>query len=409
MPDVSMPLGDEPQAPIGDPGPRRRSGAGSEQALGWAERRVTEMGWGRSPRFGRPEFDDRRRCWRVPVLAPGGEPVGHVSVDAATGGLRPDMSTGAAVMESRWQAAMEKPGADAAADPAQTPADAPQSANKLLLGDSEHTLAGLPDGSVGLVFTSPPYYNARPGYAEWADYAGYLAKIGRVLAQCGRILADGRFMAVNSAPVLEPRSDRAQSSTRRPVPFDLHGVVSATGMFEFVDDIVWAKPEGAGWATGRGRRFSADRWPLQYKPAPVTEYVLVYRKRSGHLIDRHIREHQERHPDPGSSKIPDGYERTNLWRIQPASDPEHPAVFPAGLAERVIRYWSFQGDAVCDPFAGTGTVGEASAALGRRFVLSEISADYMDIIKRNAVRWLGREAENVECVGTDPIWSGAML
>ena len=48
--------------------------------------------------------------------------------------------------------------------------------------------------------------------------------------------------------------------------------------FDFIDDIIWVKPEGVGWATGRGRRFAADRNPLQYKPVPVTEYVLVYRK-----------------------------------------------------------------------------------------------------------------------------------
>ena len=45
-------------------------------------------------------------------------------------------------------------------------------------------------------------------------------------------------------------------------------------------DIIWRKPEGAGWNLGRGRRFAADRQPLQYKPVTVTEYVLVYRKRN---------------------------------------------------------------------------------------------------------------------------------
>ncbi len=51
-----------------------------------------------------------------------------------------------------------------------------------------------------------------------------------------------------------------------------------------MDDVHWVKPEGAGWANGRGRRFAADRNPLQYKPVPVTEYVLVYRKHTDSLI-----------------------------------------------------------------------------------------------------------------------------
>lgn len=87
------------------------------------------------------------------------------------------------------------------------------------------------------------------------------------------------------------------------------------------------KPEGAGWATRRGRRFSADRNPLQYKPVPVTEYVLVYRKKSDKLIDWLIR----KHPDQDSvaeSKIEDGYEVTNIWKIHPAHSKDHPAIFP---------------------------------------------------------------------------------
>ncbi len=59
--------------------------------------------------------------------------------------------------------------------------------------------------------------------------------------------------------------------------------------FDFIDDIIWEKPEGAGWNVGRGRRFKADRQPLQYKPVTVTEYVLVYRKRTDKLIDWNIR------------------------------------------------------------------------------------------------------------------------
>jgi DNA modification methylase len=74
------------------------------------------------------------------------------------------------------------------------------------------------------------------------------------------------------------------------VPFDVHRLFIEEG-YDFIDDIIWVKPEGAGWATGRGRRFAADRNPLQYKPVPVTEYILVYRKRTPKLIDWNIRAH----------------------------------------------------------------------------------------------------------------------
>lgn len=250
--------------------------------------------------------------------------------------------------------------------------------HQVILADCETALPAIAPASVGLVFTSPPYFNARPEYQEYPDYAAYLAKLRTVIRLCHTVLDEGRFFAINTSPILVPRRSRAHASTRLALPFDLHAIMVGEG-FDFIDDIVWVKPEGAGWATSRGRRFAADRNPLQYKAVPVTEYVLVYRKQTAHLIDWNIRNH----PDQGavaSSRIGDDYERTNVWHIQPASDPRHPAIFPQELAERVIRYYSFVGDTVLDPFAGIGTVGVAAQALGRNSILIEQMPDYVTAI-----------------------------
>ena len=164
--------------------------------------------------------------------------------------------------------------------------------------------------------------------------------------------------------------------------------------YEFIDDIIWGKPEGAGWATGRGRRFAADRNPLQYKPVPVTEYVLVYRKESDKLIDWNIRAH----PKPElvkQSAIDDDYETTNIWKIKPAHDKRHPAIFPLELAEKVISYYSFKEDVVLDPFAGIGTTGKAAVKSGRRFVLIEKELSYVRIISDEAKSWLGKAAKEI--------------
>ena len=150
--------------------------------------------------------------------------------------------------------------------------------------------------------------------------------------------------------------------------------------FEFIDDIHWVKPEGAGWATGRGRRFAADRNPLQYKAVPVTEYVLVYRKKTDKLIDWHIR----KHPDQKAveaSKIGDGYEKTNLWKIHPANHPKHPAVFPLELAEKAIQYYSFKNDVILDPFAGTGTTLIVAKQLQRNSIGVELNPTNVSVIK----------------------------
>ena len=167
-----------------------------------------------------------------------------------------------------------------------------------------------------------------------------------------------------------------------------------------MDDIIWVKPEGAGWATGRGRRFAADRQPLQYKPVPVTEYVLVYRKHTERLLDWNIRSH----PDQDAvtaSRIEDGYERTNVWQIKPSHSRQHPAVFPVELAERVVRYYSFTGDAVLDPFAGSGTTGQAAAQLGRRFVLIDNEVRYAAAMASAARHWLGPDTDLL-CQGFEP-------
>ena len=158
------------------------------------------------------------------------------------------------------------------------------------------------------------------------------------------------------------------------------------------------KPSGAGWATGRGRRFAADRQPLQYKAVPVTEYILVYRKHTEKLIDWNIRNHPDQQAVK-DSKITGEYETTNLWRIHPAFHSEHPAVFPLELAKRVVRYYSFKNDVVLDPFAGTGTTGRAAALQNRRFVLIEDEPKYIEIIRKEMPDWLGAATKDVLFVG----------
>jgi DNA modification methylase len=351
--------------------------------------------------YGLPEVDDRYHIWRVPLVRPGSpEKVGEVVIDARSALVQARRSSDPAVVRARL--AGRATGAVELAEPPPGAAiPRPALPNAILLGDSEETLADLPAGAIDLVFTSPPYFNARPDYTDYVGYEEYLRKIRRVIQQAHRLLGEGRFFVMNVAPVLVRRASRSRASRRIAVPFDMHRLFVEEG-FDFIDDIIWTKPEGAGWATGRGRRFAADRNPLQYKAVPVTEYVLVYRKQTDRLIDWNIRTH----PDQAAvrrSRVQDGYERTNVWQISPASSRLHPAVFPVELAERVIRYYSFEGDIVLDPFAGIGTVGEAAVRLKRRFALAEQNPEYVEVMRQAAVRWLGRGANGVRCVNCPPI------
>ena len=329
-------------------------------------------------KFGLPEIDDRFDIWRVPVLSLSGEKIGEIVIDAITSLIDAEKTTDKSILENRL---LKRKGDSPKRERGHRVPKISMLANTIRMGDSEELLKDMPNECVDLVFTSPPYFNAKPEYAEYLSYEDYLLKMQKIIHECARVLNEGRFFVLNVSPVLLRRASRNESSKRIAVPYDFHRLFIEEG-FEFVDDIIWVKPEGAGWATGRGRRFSADRNPLQYKPVPVTEYVLVYRKKSDKLIDWLIREH----PDKDAlqaSKIEDGYEVTNIWKITPAHNKNHPAVFPIELAERVIKYYSIKNDVVLDPFAGTGTTGKAAVKLGRRFALLEQDAKYVELMRKD--------------------------
>ena len=321
--------------------------------------------------LGLPEYDDRHRVWRVALLARnnGRDAIGEIQVagDSVVSATGVDLVAERANTTGAHTRVRKSP-----------PISFPPTPSMIVLGDARAVLAELPASAAQLVFTSPPYYNAKPECHEATGYAEYLDLLASVFTLCHAVLAEGRFLVVNTSPVLVRRAHRQASSRRLPIPFDLHRILDEIG-FEFIDDIVWQKPEGAGWNLGRGRRFAADRQPLQYKPVTVTEYLFVYRKRTDRLIDWNIR----RHPDQEAvqaSLIANDYERTNVWRIPPAHCRAHPAVFPQALAERVVRYYSFVGDMVLDPFAGTGTTGRAATDLNRRFTLIDRSSDYFALM-----------------------------
>lgn len=348
--------------------------------------------------FGLPEVDDRYHVWRVPLLNGSDCKIGEIVIDAYTSLVQERKTTQKKVLEARLLGRKNRKNDARRGD--NTPKIS-HLRNTIGLGDSEDLLSRMPSESTDLVFTSPPYYNARPEYSDYIQYEEYLLKMKKVIHQCHRVLNEGRFFVLNVSPVLIRRSSRSEASKRIAVPFDFHRILVDEG-FDFIDDIIWVKPDGAGWATGRGRRFAADRHPLQYKAVPVTEYVLVYRKATTKLIDWHIRKHPDR-MRVTASRIGDGYEMTNVWKIHPAHSKRHPAVFPAELAEKVIKYYSFVRDVVLDPFAGVGTVGEAAARLDRRFVLFEISEDYVNEIRKSAEAWLRQEVVDVNWINCEPV------
>lgn len=247
--------------------------------------------------------------------------------------------------------------------------------NTIVNADVLEALKFVPEESVHLTFTSPPYYNARD-YSIYPSYQAYLEFLDEVFKETHRITKEGRFLIVNTSPIIIPRVSRSHSSKRHGIPFDLHHYLVKSG-WEFIDDIVWLKPEAS--VKNRIGGFMQHRKPLGYKPNCVTEYLMVYRKQTEKLLDWNIRSYDYKTVE--NSKVADGYESTNVWKIDPCFDKVHSAIFPVELCKRVIQYYSYKGDLIFDPFGGSGTVGKTAKTLDRSFFLTEQEPKYFEYMQ----------------------------
>jgi len=242
-------------------------------------------------------------------------------------------------------------------------------------GDVRKVLKHVPDESVHLTFTSPPYYNARD-YSIYVSYNAYLDFLMEVFNEVHRITKEGRFLIVNTSPIIIPRVSRAHASKRYPIPFDLHSRLVQNG-WEFIDDIIWLKPETS--VKNRNAGFLQHRKPLAYKPNAITEYLMVYRKQTDKLLDWNMNQYDW--DTVQQSRVKGDYETSNVWKIDPTFDRVHTAVFPLELCNRVITFYSYKGDLVFDPFGGSGTLGKAARNLGRYFFLTEQEPKYIERMK----------------------------
>lgn len=236
----------------------------------------------------------------------------------------------------------------------------------LLIGDNCQTLHKIQDGQIQLIFTSPPYYNARI-YSDYKSYQSYLDAMSATLKECHRILEDGRFIIINVSPVITKRAGREFESIRYPIHFDFHRILLENG-FYFVDEIIWIKPEYA--VPNRIAGYLQTKKPLSYKPNCITESIMVYRKNSPFLLDKNIKAYDK------NLKNDEQIDSTNCWYITPKADKNHPAVFPPELCQKVLKYYSFENDVVCDPFAGSGTFGKVARQMGRIPLLCEQNEKY---------------------------------
>jgi len=234
-------------------------------------------------------------------------------------------------------------------------------------------LQSMKNEFIDLTFTSPPYYNAKE-YSFWKSYEEYLIFLEKVFTEVFRVTCTGRMCIINISPVIEPRKSRSHESIRYPIPFNLFAIMSKIG-WKYLDDIIWVKPSGA--AKNRNGGFFQHRKPVAYKPNVVTEMILVFQKPAPFLIDKILKNCPKEIIN--KSLVGDGYEKTNVWSLNPEKKSNHPAPFPVALSDKIIQYYSFVGDNVLDPFVGSGTTMISCKNYNRHGFGIDIHKKYIDL------------------------------
>ena len=231
----------------------------------------------------------------------------------------------------------------------------------------------LPDASVALVVTSPPYFAGKAYEEELgegsipASYVDYLEMLTDVFAECTRVLEPGGRIAVNVAN-LGRKPYRSLSADVTHILQDRLGLLLR-------GEIIWQKARGAGGNCAWGSFQSAKNPVLR----DLSERVIVASKGRfdrARSTAKRTAEGLPAHSTIGKDRFLDL--TLDVWEFAPESATRvgHPAPFPVELRERLIELYTFEGDLVVDPFMGSGSTGVAAVQTGRRFAGYDTDAAY---------------------------------
>jgi DNA modification methylase len=272
-----------------------------------------------------------------------------------------------------------------------------QTTHRLHLGDARD-LSWIADESVHLVVTSPPYWTLKE-YEEHEDQMGaieeyetFLDELDKVWRECARVLVPGGRIVCVVGDVCVPRK-----RTGRHYVVPLHADIQVRSRrlgLDCLTPILWHKiANGVTEAEGNGAGF----YGKPYQPGAVVkndiEYILFLRKGGGYRSASTVQK---------ALSMLTKEEMQNWFRsfwsdIRGSSTRAgHPAPYPVELAERLIRMFSFAGDTILDPFAGTGSTTAAAVAAGRNSIANEIEPKYLAIAQER----VDRELQKLRFVGT---------
>jgi site-specific DNA-methyltransferase (adenine-specific) len=240
----------------------------------------------------------------------------------------------------------------------------------LLFNESNlDTMKRIPDSFIDLTVTSPPYDDLR-------TYNGYSFPFEDIAKELYRVTKEGGVLVwvISDATVQGNESGTSfkQALYFKEIGFNLH------------DTMIWIK-DGGG-AVGSNKCYTQNfEYMFVFSKGKIKTTNLIYDKPNASFgkdksgVGRRLvtGEHkiEKRKPSAEFSR------RNNYWYIAPQKG-EHPAVFPEALANDHILSWSNENDIIYDPFAGSGTTGKMAILNKRKCIMSEISTEYCDIIKK---------------------------
>ncbi|MCJ7535203.1 MAG: site-specific DNA-methyltransferase [Anaerolineales bacterium] len=219
----------------------------------------------------------------------------------------------------------------------------------------------LPDSSVHLMVTSPPY-NASKDYDQDLSLDEYLHLLKNVWQETYRVLVPGGRACINTANL-----------GRKPyIPLHKYLIEIMIDLgFLMRGEIIWDKGSSASQSTAWGSWQSASNPVLR----DVHEYILVFSKNT------FKREQGDKENTIGRDEFLEWTKSVWTFPAVSAKKVGHPAPFPEELPRRLIQLYSYRGDVVLDPFAGSGTTCLVAALEERRYIGYEINEQYVELAR----------------------------
>jgi len=248
---------------------------------------------------------------------------------------------------------------------------------KVVFGSSE-SMREVPDESVHLVVTSPPYYNAPFDFPDlFSSYEDFLKLLKSVGGEIFRVLRPGRYACFVTQDV---RID----GKLYPIVSDLiHLMIHEVG-FEYQEKIIWRKPEGYIRISKRSGVLVQHPYPMYYYPDNIYEEIVIFRK-PGEFDRSSIPESVKEKSKVNVAKFQLEKWYLSVWDVRNVLPHEkwskYTAAFPEELVERLITLHSYWGENILDPFLGTGTTCAVARKLGRNCIGYEIDLELREIIE----------------------------